>query len=246
MEATHKVPSVPDHSEDRRRQILRAAMTCFARRGFHLTTMNDISVEAQISVGLIYRYFENKDAVITFMASEHLDDLRRVLEQARRAPTLFEALELVSIRHCEEQPEHLHLSLVLDLFAEAARNEQVRVLVRNVTKFFVESVTDSQFLRSRYVATKTSRADDHINTWSNSIQPSLRRGATRLYGEYRTRRLVLEAWDKLEGVQVSDVMSQVSENEPVAVYQVPDARLGCDGQGRASPRTEGGSETGGL
>ena len=50
---------------------------------------------------------------------------------------------------------------------------------------FVESVTDSQFLRSRYVATKTSRADDRINTWSNSIQPSLRRGATRVYGEYR-------------------------------------------------------------
>jgi len=142
MEATHQTPSVPDHSEDRRRQILRAAMTCFARRGFHLTTMNDISAEAQISVGLIYRYFDSKDAVITFMASEHLDDLRRVLEQARRAPTLFEALELVSIRHCEEQPEHLHLSLVLDLFAEAARNEQVRVLLRDVTEFFVENVTD--------------------------------------------------------------------------------------------------------
>lgn len=50
---------------------------------------------------------------------------------------------------------------------------------------FVESVTDSQFLRGRYVATKTSRADDHILTRSNSIQPSLRRGATRFYGEYR-------------------------------------------------------------
>ena len=142
MEATHKAPSPPDHSEERRRQILRAAMTCFARRGFHPTTMNDISAEAQISVGLIYRYFDSKGAVITFMASEHLDDLRRVLEQARRAPTLFEALELVSIRHCEEQPEHLHLSLVLDLFAEAARNEQVRVLLRDVTEFFIVNVTD--------------------------------------------------------------------------------------------------------
>src|SRR5258706_4129533 len=134
--------AVPDHSEERRRQILRAAVTCFARRGFHPTTMNDISVEAQISVGLIYRYFESKDAVITFMASEHLDDLRCVLEQARRAPTLFEALELVSIRHCEEQPEHLHVAFVADLFAEAARNEQVRVLVRDVTQFFIDSVTD--------------------------------------------------------------------------------------------------------
>ena len=117
-------------------------MTCFARRGFHLTTVNDISVEAQISVGLIYRYFDSKDAVITFMATEHLDDLRRVLELARLAPTLFEALELVSICHCEDEPEHLHVAFVADLFAEAARNEQVRVLVRDVTQFFIASVTD--------------------------------------------------------------------------------------------------------
>ena len=125
MEATHKATLVPDH-----------------RRGFHLTTMNDISAEAQISVGLIYRYFDSKDAVITFMASEHLEDMRQILEEARRAPTLFEALELVSICHCEEEPEHLHVAFVADLFAEAARNQHVRVLVRDVTQFFIESVTD--------------------------------------------------------------------------------------------------------
>src|SRR5258706_4949999 len=140
MNIVEKVPSPAEHSLDRRRQILRAAMTCFGRRGFHPTTMNDISAEAQISVGLIYRYFDSKDAVITFMASEHLDDLRKVLEQARRAPTLFEALEIISVCHCEEQPEHLHAAFVADLFAEAARNEQVRVLVRDVTQFFIESV----------------------------------------------------------------------------------------------------------
>src|SRR5258705_3221287 len=134
--------AVPDHSEERRRQILRAAVTCFARRGFHPTTMNDISAEAQISVGLIYRYFDSKDAVITFMAREHLEDMKQILEQARRAPTLFEALELVSICHCEEQLEHLHVAFVADLFAEAARNEQVRVLVRDVTQFFIDSVAD--------------------------------------------------------------------------------------------------------
>src|SRR5258706_7974301 len=123
MNIVEKVPSPAEHSLDRRRQILRAAMTCFGRRGFHLTTMNDISAEAQISVGLIYRYFDSKDAVISVMADEHMADLRQMLEQARRAPTLFTALEVVFICHCEEQPEHLHASFVLDLFAEAARNE---------------------------------------------------------------------------------------------------------------------------
>jgi len=104
--------------------------------------MNDISVEAQISVGLIYRYFENKDAVITYMASEHLAGLRAMVEDARRAPTLFEALEIIAICHCDEHPEHLHAAFVADLFAEAARNEHVRLLVRDVTQFFIESVAE--------------------------------------------------------------------------------------------------------
>lgn len=142
MTNTGRLQAVPDHTQERRRQILRAAMTCFARRGFHPTTMNDISAEAEISVGLIYRYFDSKDAVIKVMATEHLEDLREVLKQARAAPTLFEALEIIAVCHCEEQPEHVHAAFVADLYAEAARNEHVRALVRDVTHFFTNSVAD--------------------------------------------------------------------------------------------------------
>jgi AcrR family transcriptional regulator len=148
--------SATEHSEERRHQILRAAMTCFARRGFHQTTMNDIGAEAQISVGLIYRYFESKDAVIAFMASEHMEDLRQMLEQARRAPKLFDALEIVFTCHCEEQPEHVQASFVMDLFAEAARNEHVRGLLRDVTEFFTESV--AQLIASSDEARDTPRS----------------------------------------------------------------------------------------
>ena len=56
---------------DRRQQILQAAMICFAKRGFHQASMHDISEQAGISVGLIYRYFESKEAVISAMADDH-------------------------------------------------------------------------------------------------------------------------------------------------------------------------------
>src|SRR5258705_6521849 len=137
-----RLQSLPDLTQERRRQILRAAMTCFARRGFHPTTVNDISAEAEISVGLIYRYFDGKDAIIKVIASEHLEDLREILKQARAAPTLFQALEIIAVCHCEEQPEHVHAAFVADLYAEAARNEQVRALVRDVIEFFTDSVAD--------------------------------------------------------------------------------------------------------
>jgi AcrR family transcriptional regulator len=45
---------------DRRTQILEAAVVCFAKRGFHQASMHDISAEAGISVGLIYRHFKIK------------------------------------------------------------------------------------------------------------------------------------------------------------------------------------------
>ncbi|HZN54290.1 MAG TPA: TetR/AcrR family transcriptional regulator [Candidatus Polarisedimenticolaceae bacterium] len=135
-------PAPLDASEERRRQILRAAVACFARRGFHQTTMHDISAEAEISVGLIYRYFENKDAVISMIAMEHLAGMRAMLEEAKRAPSLFEALKIVFTCHCEEQPAHVQASFVTDLYAEAARNEHVRALVRDVTEFFIGSLTE--------------------------------------------------------------------------------------------------------
>jgi AcrR family transcriptional regulator len=91
MDTNNNFGSVPEYVEDRRRQNLRAAMTCFARRGFCPTTMHDDSVQAQIRVGLICRYIDSKDAVDPFMANEHLQDLRAILGEARRASTLTAA-----------------------------------------------------------------------------------------------------------------------------------------------------------
>src|SRR5947207_16025003 len=74
-----------DSSIDRRTQILDAAAVCFAKRGFHQASMHDISAEAGISVGLIYRYFQNKEAVISAMADRHKQEIQEILERARQA-----------------------------------------------------------------------------------------------------------------------------------------------------------------
>ena len=52
------------HLEARRQQILDAAFGCFARQGFHQTTMQDICREAELSPGAVYRYFDSKEAII--------------------------------------------------------------------------------------------------------------------------------------------------------------------------------------
>jgi AcrR family transcriptional regulator len=129
-------------TQDRRAQILDAAVICFAKRGFHQASMHDISTEAGISVGLIYRYFENKEAVISAMADRHKNEIHQVLERARQAPTLLESLEILFTAHCCENSPKLLSAFVVDLYAEASRNPQVADLVRDVLQTAMDGVTD--------------------------------------------------------------------------------------------------------
>jgi TetR/AcrR family transcriptional regulator, repressor for uid operon len=129
-------------SIDRRSQILEAALVCFAKRGFHQTSMHDISGEAGISVGLIYRYFENKEAVISAMADRHKQEISEVLERARQAPTLLESLEILFTAHCCENEPRLISAFVVDLYAEASRNPHVADLVRDVLETAMNGVRD--------------------------------------------------------------------------------------------------------
>src|SRR6266496_1388864 len=131
-----------DHSLDRPTQILDAALVCFAKRGFHQTSMHDISAEAGISVGLIYRYFANKEAVISAMADRHKNEIQEVLERARQAPTLLESLEILFTAHCCENSPKVVSAFVVDLYAEASRNPQVADLVRDVLQTSMDGVTD--------------------------------------------------------------------------------------------------------
>jgi AcrR family transcriptional regulator len=65
---------VPRISAERRQanrdQIVAAARRCFARDGFHQTSMPDIAAEAGVSVGAPYRYFASKEEIILEIAGD--------------------------------------------------------------------------------------------------------------------------------------------------------------------------------
>jgi TetR/AcrR family transcriptional repressor of uid operon len=127
---------------DRRSQILEAALVCFAKHGFHQASMHDISAEAGISVGLIYRYFENKEAVISAMADRHKREISEMLERARKARTLLESLEILFTVHCCENEPRVLSAFVVDLYAEASRNPRIADLVRGVLSTAMDGVTE--------------------------------------------------------------------------------------------------------
>ncbi len=57
--------------EDKRRQLLDAAVRVFARKGFHASRVGDIAEEAGVAHGLLYHYFDSKDAVLEAVFAEN-------------------------------------------------------------------------------------------------------------------------------------------------------------------------------
>ena len=55
---------------DKRRVILDAAISVFAREGFHRCRVSDIAKEANVAYGLVYHYFRSKDEVLDTLFSE--------------------------------------------------------------------------------------------------------------------------------------------------------------------------------
>jgi AcrR family transcriptional regulator len=56
--------SDPRLIEERRGQVVRAAVKLFAAQGYYTTTIQQIAREAGVSTGLVYQYFRDKDDVL--------------------------------------------------------------------------------------------------------------------------------------------------------------------------------------
>ena len=55
---------------DKRRLILDAAITVFARQGFHHCRVSDVADEAGLAYGLVYHYFDSKEQMLNELFSE--------------------------------------------------------------------------------------------------------------------------------------------------------------------------------
>ncbi len=80
--------------DERRRQILDAALRLFDEQGYSNTKISDISEMAGISKGLVYRYFRSKEEIF-FALRDKLDDC---IDECFSVPSALEAIRLFSLR----------------------------------------------------------------------------------------------------------------------------------------------------
>ena len=80
---SHSIRRTPvqERSSDTVQQILRAASQLLERESMEQITTSRIAAEAGVSIGALYRFFPDKQAVIDAIAVKHVEELRRMLEQ---------------------------------------------------------------------------------------------------------------------------------------------------------------------
>ncbi len=105
-------------AEEKRRQILDAAVRVFARRGFHTSRVGDIAEEAGVAHGLLYHYFSSKDEVLQTVFRENWSELLQRFEQV----------------DASEEPADEKLRGIVKILLRTWRNDPdlVTVMVREV------------------------------------------------------------------------------------------------------------------
>jgi AcrR family transcriptional regulator len=132
--------------EERRRQILDAAVRAFARRGYHGCRVSDVAREAGVAYGLVYHYYGSKEALLeaifketwgamlaTISSVEQLDDPARdrvrkvteiVLRTWRRDPDLVRVLVHEVTRSSQLQRETDEIELAFEALRRIIENGQ--------------------------------------------------------------------------------------------------------------------------
>jgi AcrR family transcriptional regulator len=81
--------------ERTREHILNTALTLFAQKGYAATTLRDIAKEADVSLGLAYRYFDSKEEFAIALYERLIEELEEEAEALPQGGKLAERVERI-------------------------------------------------------------------------------------------------------------------------------------------------------
>jgi TetR/AcrR family fatty acid metabolism transcriptional regulator len=146
-------PPERSRAVDKRRLILDAAITVFARQGFHHCRVSDVADEAGVAYGLVYHYFDSKEEILNELFLERwqimldaiaeidrLEDVSArdklymvagfIIDSYRHEPDLMKVI-IVEVTRAANSFGRIHLEKIREAYAgiaeivESARREGV-------------------------------------------------------------------------------------------------------------------------
>jgi len=124
------VPKIsPAQEQHRREQILAAATVCFARQGYHATSMDDVVRQSGLSVGAIYTYFPSKEELFLALGDRRTEQTLSYLNELfrRPGPIADKSREAVDYFFGSLSDELLPLARVtVEFLAEAGKSERIQ------------------------------------------------------------------------------------------------------------------------
>lgn len=143
----NKRPVKELRDQARREQIVSAARACVVRHGFHAASMGQIALEAQMSVGQIYRYFPSKEAIVHAIVERIV--ARRLAWMVDRDRQIDFAAVFAHRNHSQlADDDRSERVLLLEITAEATRNVAVAEIVRAADRRLRGQAVD--LVRTRY------------------------------------------------------------------------------------------------
>ena len=113
-----------DTQREKRRLILRAAITVFARSGYHTSRVADVAKEAGVAYGLIYHYFGSKEDLLEQIFRRTWSRMLKAVEEVERADVSARD-QLVGVARIVLGAWQVDPDLVRVLVREVARSPQL-------------------------------------------------------------------------------------------------------------------------
>jgi TetR/AcrR family transcriptional regulator, repressor for uid operon len=115
-----------DLHERRRGEILAAAQTCFVAKGFHQTSMQDIAGASGLSMGLLYRYFDSKSAIIRAFSALDRDGMIAGIAALATAPDFIAGLTKLLKQELDAMRDVDAFRITTEVLSESTRDDVLR------------------------------------------------------------------------------------------------------------------------
>ncbi|MBK8517125.1 MAG: TetR/AcrR family transcriptional regulator [Saprospiraceae bacterium] len=94
-------PLSNDREKDAKEVIVETALTMFAKRGYHKTSVNSICKKAEVSNGLIFYHFQSKEGLLKVVVETVLLKLDEIISSGKNIETPQKRLEFIIDKFAE-------------------------------------------------------------------------------------------------------------------------------------------------